>query len=101
MDQDGPLQAKIDQNGPFWSIECSNPVRSKVILTKMVKNYGHEALSEIENKTILEKTGSRSTILNFCLHSSTLPEFCLFSTVSLRKKKNPPPASLSLIFLIC
>ena len=39
MDQNGPLQAKMDQNGPFWSILVSrmlNPVRNKVILTKMV-----------------------------------------------------------------
>ena len=36
MDQNGPLQAKMDHFGPFWSRECQNPVRNKVILTKMV-----------------------------------------------------------------
>ena len=36
MDQNGPHQAKMDQNGPFWSHECSNPVRDKVIAAQMV-----------------------------------------------------------------
>ena len=39
MDQNGPLQVKMDQDEPFWSILVSrmlNPVRNKVILTKMV-----------------------------------------------------------------
>ena len=39
MDQNRPLQAKMgqmDHFGPFWSRECQNPVRNKLILTKMV-----------------------------------------------------------------
>ena len=39
MDQNGlfrPKWTKIDHFGPFWSCECQNPVRNKVILTKMV-----------------------------------------------------------------
>ena len=39
MDQNGPLQAKMDQNGPFWSILVSRMLKSsseEVILTKMV-----------------------------------------------------------------
>ena len=31
-----PKLTKIDHFGPFWSRECQNPVRNKVILTKMV-----------------------------------------------------------------
>ena len=36
MDQNGPQWTKMDHFGPFWSRECQNPVRNKVILTKMV-----------------------------------------------------------------
>ena len=31
-----PKWTKMDHFGPFWSRECQNPVRNKVILTKMV-----------------------------------------------------------------
>ena len=37
MDLFRPKWTKTDQNfGPFWSRECKNPVRNKVILTKVV-----------------------------------------------------------------
>ena len=36
MDQNGLPQAKMEPFGPFWSGECQNPVRNKVILIKMV-----------------------------------------------------------------
>ena len=35
MDQNGPLQAKMDDFGPSWSRDCQNPGWNKVILTKM------------------------------------------------------------------
>ena len=36
MVQNGPKWTKMDHFGPCWSCECQNPVRNKVILTKMV-----------------------------------------------------------------
>ena len=36
MDLLRPKWTKMDHFGPFWSRECQNPVRNKVILTKMV-----------------------------------------------------------------
>ena len=39
MDQNGPLEAKMDQDGPFWSILVSRMLKSssdQAILTKMV-----------------------------------------------------------------
>ena len=39
MDQNRPLEAKSDQNGPFWSFwsgEGQKPVQNKAISTKMI-----------------------------------------------------------------